>query len=145
MEGLGGGETQRVAVPKKITIDAKSEGKELKSIQCNSSDSFFGIRSSTVCSWGGGVTTAPRCKISRKKFSTIIIFERTQYQCKWSYVQRTELQCTKMEDAAIFNYHLIHLTAIWYYMWPFGIFYSHLVYFFTSWYVAPRKIWQPWC
>jgi hypothetical protein len=45
--------------------------------------------------------------------------------------------------------------AIWYILWPFGIFYCHLVYFvaiwyillsfgiyFSYWYVAPRKIWQ---
>jgi hypothetical protein len=43
------------------------------------------------------------------------------------------------------------------FLWPFGIFYGHLVYFvavgyilfllfaivFPFWYVAPRKIWQP--
>jgi hypothetical protein len=44
-----------------------------------------------------------------------------------------------------------------YILWPFGIFYGHLVYFvaiwcilllfgifFPFWYVVPRKIWQPW-
>jgi hypothetical protein len=47
--------------------------------------------------------------------------------------------------------------AIWYILWPFGIFYGHLVYFMAIWYilwpfgiffqflnVAPSKIWQPW-
>jgi hypothetical protein len=42
-------------------------------------------------------------------------------------------------------------------LWPFGIFYSHLVYFMNIWeccgnsvyfspfwYIASRKIWQPW-
>jgi hypothetical protein len=37
--------------------------------------------------------------------------------------------------------------AIWYILWPFGIFYGHLVYsvaYFTPfWYVVQRKIWQP--
>jgi hypothetical protein len=45
----------------------------------------------------------------------------------------------------------------WYILWPFCQFPSHLVYFmangiiypilvyiFPSWYVEPRKIWQPW-
>jgi hypothetical protein len=29
-------------------------------------------------------------------------------------------------------------------LWPFGIFYGHLVYFSPFWHVAPKKIWQPW-
>jgi hypothetical protein len=33
---------------------------------------------------------------------------------------------------------------IWYILWTFGIFYGHLEYFFPFWYVASRKIWQPW-
>jgi hypothetical protein len=43
----------------------------------------------------------------------------------------------------------------WHILWPFGLFYFHLVYstyghlvyfgiFFPFWYVVPRKIWQPW-
>jgi hypothetical protein len=45
--------------------------------------------------------------------------------------------------------------VIWYILWPFGLFYGHLgcfgifygglVYFVAIWYVATRKIWQPWC
>jgi hypothetical protein len=41
--------------------------------------------------------------------------------------------------------------GIWYiWLWTFGLFYSHLVYFVVIWnifrfstYVVPRKIWQP--
>jgi hypothetical protein len=32
-----------------------------------------------------------------------------------------------------------YFTAKWYILWPFGIFYGHLVHF-----VGHRKIWQPW-
>jgi hypothetical protein len=39
---------------------------------------------------------------------------------------------------------LVHFTAIWYILWPFGIFYGYLVYFFPFWYVVSRKIWQHW-
>jgi hypothetical protein len=38
----------------------------------------------------------------------------------------------------------------WYIIWPFGLFYGHLLYytaiwyiFSTFWYVVPIKIWQP--
>jgi hypothetical protein len=50
---------------------------------------------------------------------------------------------------------LEYFVVIWYILWPFGIFYAHLVYFmaiwyilwpfgifFPFWYVVPRKIWQ---
>jgi hypothetical protein len=53
--------------------------------------------------------------------------------------------------------HLVHFMAIWYILWPFGTFYGHLVHFMTIWwcssnsvyfpkfwYIASRKIWQPW-
>jgi hypothetical protein len=30
------------------------------------------------------------------------------------------------------------------YLHPFGVFYVHLVHLFPFWYVACRKIWQPW-
>jgi hypothetical protein len=40
--------------------------------------------------------------------------------------------------------HLVYFMAIWYSLWPFGIFYGYLVYFSPFWYVVPRKIWQPW-
>jgi hypothetical protein len=28
--------------------------------------------------------------------------------------------------------------AIWYILWPFGIFYGHLVYIMAIWYIFPR-------
>jgi hypothetical protein len=45
-----------------------------------------------------------------------------------------------MEDVG----HLVNLTAVWYTIEYFKIFYGHLVHFFLFWYVAPREIWQPW-
>jgi hypothetical protein len=30
---------------------------------------------------------------------------------------------------------LVYFIAIWYIIWPFGIFYSHLVYFMAIWYM----------
>jgi hypothetical protein len=36
----------------------------------------------------------------------------------------------------LFYGHLVHFMAIWYIFWPFGI-------FFPFWQVAARKIWQP--
>jgi hypothetical protein len=48
-----------------------------------------------------------------------------------------------MENVGVFNDHLMHFTAIWY-------FYGDLVYFVVIWYFLPfrfvvsRKIWQPW-
>jgi hypothetical protein len=47
-----------------------------------------------------------------------------------------------MEDACILYGHLVDLTAIWYILLPFGIFY-YLVYFSPFGYVVPRKTWQP--
>jgi hypothetical protein len=38
----------------------------------------------------------------------------------------------------------MYFTAILYILWAFGIFYGKLVQFFLFWYIAPRKIWQPW-
>jgi hypothetical protein len=38
---------------------------------------------------------------------------------------------------------LIYFVAIWYILWPFGIFCVALAYFSPSRYVARRKIWQP--
>jgi hypothetical protein len=32
----------------------------------------------------------------------------------------------------------------WYILWQVGTFYGHFGIFFPFWYVAPRKIWQPW-
>jgi hypothetical protein len=34
--------------------------------------------------------------------------------------------------------------SIWYILQPFGIFSGYLLQFFPFWYVAARKIWQPW-
>jgi hypothetical protein len=48
-----------------------------------------------------------------------------------------------MEDVGTFHVHLVHCTAIWFILRPFGIFYGHLVYFFPFWYAVLRKIWQP--
>jgi hypothetical protein len=36
-----------------------------------------------------------------------------------------------------FSRHLLYFMAIWYALWSFAI-------FSPFWYVAPRKIWQPW-
>jgi hypothetical protein len=45
---------------------------------------------------------------------------------------------------------MVYFMAIWSILWPFGLFYGHLVYFvviwyvfFLFWYFMPRKIWQP--
>jgi hypothetical protein len=35
----------------------------------------------------------------------------------------------------IFCGHLVYFMAIWYILWPFGIFYGHLVYFMAIWYI----------
>jgi hypothetical protein len=40
------------------------------------------------------------------------------------------------EDVGTLYGHLVYFTAIWYIIWPFGI-------FFMCWYFVPRKIWQP--
>jgi hypothetical protein len=42
-----------------------------------------------------------------------------------------------MEDVGKFNILVVYLTAIWYILWLFGI-------FFPFWCVVTRKIWQPW-
>jgi hypothetical protein len=47
-----------------------------------------------------------------------------------------------MEDVGTLCGHLVYFTAIGYSLWPLGIFYGPLVYFFPIWYVVPRKIWQ---
>jgi hypothetical protein len=41
-----------------------------------------------------------------------------------------------MENVGIFM-------TIWCNIWPFGIVYAHLVYFFSFGMFGPRKIWQP--
>jgi hypothetical protein len=45
-----------------------------------------------------------------------------------------------IENVGIFCGHF----TIWYILWSFGIFCGHLVNFSPFWYVAARKIWQPW-
>jgi hypothetical protein len=35
-----------------------------------------------------------------------------------------------MEGAGILHAHLVYFMAIWYILWPFGIFYGYLVYIF---------------
>jgi hypothetical protein len=48
-----------------------------------------------------------------------------------------------MEEVSIFYVHLVYFTAIWYNLWPFGIFVGYLVQFPPFWQVVPRKIRQP--
>jgi hypothetical protein len=38
---------------------------------------------------------------------------------------------------------LVYFMSIWHILQPFGTFSPDLVHFFLSWYVVPRKIWQP--
>jgi hypothetical protein len=38
---------------------------------------------------------------------------------------------------------MVYFMAIWYILWPFGIFYGYLLYISPFRYVVPRKIWQP--
>jgi hypothetical protein len=35
-----------------------------------------------------------------------------------------------MEDVGLFYVHLVNFNAIWYILWPFGIFYGYLIHFF---------------
>jgi hypothetical protein len=35
----------------------------------------------------------------------------------------------------IFYRHLVYFMTIWYILWPFGMFYDHLVCFMTIWYI----------
>jgi hypothetical protein len=39
---------------------------------------------------------------------------------------------------------LVKFMAIWSILLPFRIFCGHFGIFYPFWYVAPRKIWQPW-
>jgi hypothetical protein len=45
-----------------------------------------------------------------------------------------------MENVGMFYDHLEYFTAIWYNLGPFGIFCSHLVYFFRFGMFRPRQI-----
>jgi hypothetical protein len=48
-------------------------------------------------------------------------------------------------DAGILHGHMVYFMAIWFILWPFGIFYGYLVYSFPFWCSVPRKIWQTCC
>jgi hypothetical protein len=41
--------------------------------------------------------------------------------------------------SGIFYGRLVHFMAIWYILYPFGIFYGHLVRFSQFWYVLPTN------
>jgi hypothetical protein len=49
-----------------------------------------------------------------------------------------------MENVDIFYDLLEYFSAIWYYLWPFGIIWGYLVYFSRFGMFGPRRIWQPW-
>jgi hypothetical protein len=53
------------------------------------------------------------------------------------------LEGQAMEDVGKFYVDFVNYPAIWHILWPFGILYGHLVYFYPFWYVVARKIWQP--
>jgi hypothetical protein len=44
----------------------------------------------------------------------------------------------------VFYDYLEYFTSIWYYLWPFGMIFGHLVLFSQIGMFGPRKIWQPW-
>jgi hypothetical protein len=48
-----------------------------------------------------------------------------------------------MDNTGIFYDLLEYFTAVWFNLWPFGIFCGHLVYFPRFGMFGPRKIWQP--
>jgi hypothetical protein len=48
-----------------------------------------------------------------------------------------------MVNVGIFHDHLEYFMAIWYNLWPFGIFCGHLLYISQLGKFGPRKIWQP--
>jgi phosphotransferase system glucose/maltose/N-acetylglucosamine-specific IIC component len=50
----------------------------------------------------------------------------------------SNLEGLGFENVVIFYDHLEYFTAIWYNLWPFGIFCGYLV-FFTFWYVWTKK------
>jgi hypothetical protein len=54
------------------------------------------------------------------------------------------LEGLEIEDVCIFLVHLVYFTAIlvyfvaiWHILWSFGMFYGHLVYFFSLGYIVP--------
>jgi hypothetical protein len=53
-------------------------------------------------------------------------------------------ECLVEKDFAKIYCHLVYYSAILNILWPFGIIYGYFGIFFPFWYVAPRKIWQPW-
>jgi hypothetical protein len=49
------------------------------------------------------------------------------------------------EDVVLLSGHLVYFIAIWYILWPFGIFHGHLVYFMAIWYISwPFGIFYVW-
>jgi hypothetical protein len=59
--------------------------------------------------------------------------------CQMVYFQTEKSQFYRVFQWKMFvilNVYLVDLTAIWYFLWPFGI-------FSQFWYVVQRKIWQP--
>jgi hypothetical protein len=49
-----------------------------------------------------------------------------------------------MKDCGKFYCNFVYVIDILYILWSFCIFCGHFAIFLTFWYVAPRKIWQPW-
>jgi hypothetical protein len=48
-----------------------------------------------------------------------------------------DLQWNILWPFGLFYCHLVYCEAIWYILWLFGV-------FSQFWYIVPRKIWQPW-
>jgi hypothetical protein len=43
-----------------------------------------------------------------------------------------------MEYVGLLYVHWVCFTAIWYILWPFGVFCGHLEYFMVTWHILPR-------
>jgi hypothetical protein len=86
----------------------------------------------------------------RKETNIFLLLCSTLDQgCQMAYFQTKMgrfgqiLEGLAMEDVGTLYGHLVYFTAIWYSLWPFGIFCGYFVYFFLILIFAPRKIWQP--
>jgi hypothetical protein len=61
--------------------------------------------------------------------------------CQMGYFQTKNSTLGKIleglatEDVGTVYGHLVHFSAYWYILSPFGIFYGHLVYFVVIWYI----------
>jgi hypothetical protein len=66
----------------------------------------------------------------------ILAYQKSQFR----YI----LEGLGMKFFGIFRDHSVHSVFIWYMLWPFGIFCCRFGVFYAFWYLAPRKIWQPW-